>query len=162
MLNGAATRRRGPPLLVSTGSLKTVPSGQGRMLGTRLLGSAVSAALEQMVVFAGSTRLPTSIVVYTGGCWGDHINICPAHLMKGGTPSGAKDSPPSHAFRAPSLNSSLLTGTLSSSSASHQQYPDGAVRGGNPLHHLSQAQYIPNCCELLSSCSFRREPISLM
>ena len=116
MLNGAATRRRGPPLLASTGSLpKTVPSGQGRVLGTRLLGSAVSAALEQMVVFAGFTRLPTSVVVYTGGCRGDHINICPAHLMKGGIPSGAMNPSPSHAFRAPSLNSSLITGTLSSS-----------------------------------------------
>jgi hypothetical protein len=47
-------------------------------------GSAVFAALERFLVLAGLMQLLTGIVVYTGGCRGDHVNICLAHLVKGG------------------------------------------------------------------------------
>lgn len=41
-----------PKLKISTGSLKTLPSGQNGMLGTRPLGSAIFATLERSVVLA--------------------------------------------------------------------------------------------------------------
>jgi len=47
-------------------------------------GSVVFATLERVLVFAGLVQLLTGVVVYTGGCRGDHINICLAHLIKGG------------------------------------------------------------------------------
>ena len=47
-------------------------------------GSAVFATLERVLVFAGLLQVLTGIVVYTGGCRGDHVNICLAHLIKGG------------------------------------------------------------------------------
>lgn len=50
----------------------------------RKLGTATFATLERILVFAGFVQLLTGIVVYTGGCRGDHINICLAHLIKGG------------------------------------------------------------------------------
>lgn len=48
------------------------------------VGSVVFATLERVLVFAGFVQLLSGIVVYTGGCRGDHINICLAHLIKGG------------------------------------------------------------------------------
>ena len=48
------------------------------------VGSAVFATCERILVFAGFVQLLTGVVVYTGGCRGDHINICLAHLIKGG------------------------------------------------------------------------------
>ena len=48
------------------------------------LGSAVFATLERFLVFAGFVQLLTGVVVYTGGCRADHVNICLAHLIKGG------------------------------------------------------------------------------
>jgi len=50
----------------------------------RKVGSVVFATLERVLVFAGFIQLLTGIVVYTGGCRGDHVNICLAHLIKGG------------------------------------------------------------------------------
>ena len=50
----------------------------------RKVGSAVFATLERILVFAGFMQLLTGIVIYTGGCRGSHINICLAHLIKGG------------------------------------------------------------------------------
>ena len=47
-------------------------------------GSAVFSTLERVLVFAGFMQLLTGFVVYTGGCRGDHVNICLAHLIKGG------------------------------------------------------------------------------
>ena len=48
------------------------------------VGFAVFATLERVLVIAGFMQLLTGIVVYTGGCRGDHVNICLAHLIKGG------------------------------------------------------------------------------
>ena len=50
----------------------------------RKVGTATFATLERVLVFAGFIQLLTGIVIYTGGCRGDHINICLAHLIKGG------------------------------------------------------------------------------
>ena len=50
----------------------------------RKAGSAVFATLERVLVFAGLMQLLTGIVIYTGGCRGDHVNVCLAHLIKGG------------------------------------------------------------------------------
>lgn len=50
----------------------------------RKVGSAVFATLERILVFAGFVQLLTGVVVYTGGCRGEHINVCLAHLIKGG------------------------------------------------------------------------------
>ena len=50
----------------------------------RKAGSAVFATLERILVFAGFMQLLTGVVVYTGGCRGNHVNICLAHLIKGG------------------------------------------------------------------------------
>jgi len=47
-------------------------------------GSAVFATLERVLVFAGLVQLLTGVVIYTGGCRGSHVNICLAHLIKGG------------------------------------------------------------------------------
>lgn len=47
-------------------------------------GSVVFATLERVLVIAGLMQLLTGVVVYTGGCRGDHVNICLAHLIKGG------------------------------------------------------------------------------
>ena len=48
------------------------------------VGSAVFATLERLLVFAGFMQLLTGVVVYTGGCRESHVNICLAHLIKGG------------------------------------------------------------------------------
>jgi hypothetical protein len=48
------------------------------------VGSVIFATLERVLVFAGFMQLLTGTVVYTGGCRGDHVNICLAHLIKGG------------------------------------------------------------------------------
>ena len=48
------------------------------------VGSAVFATLERVLVFAGFMQLLTGVVVYTGGCRESHVNICLAHLIKGG------------------------------------------------------------------------------
>jgi hypothetical protein len=50
----------------------------------RRVGVAVFATLERSLVFAGFMQLLTGIVVYTGGCRGNWINGCLAHLIKGG------------------------------------------------------------------------------
>ena len=50
----------------------------------RKVGTAVFATSERILVVAGFMQLLTGIVVYTGGCRGDHVNICLAHLIKGG------------------------------------------------------------------------------
>ena len=48
------------------------------------VGFAIFATLERVLVFAGFMQLLTGVVVYTGGCRGDHVNVCLAHLIKGG------------------------------------------------------------------------------
>ncbi|KIL68162.1 hypothetical protein M378DRAFT_1063721 [Amanita muscaria Koide BX008] len=54
--------------------------------GTRLalIGNIAFATAERVLVFAGFALVLSGIVVYTGGCRGDRINICLAHLIKGG------------------------------------------------------------------------------
>lgn len=48
------------------------------------VGSAAFATLERGLVFAGFMQFLTGVVIYTGGCRGSHVNICLAHLIKGG------------------------------------------------------------------------------
>jgi len=48
------------------------------------VGSAVFATFERILVFAGFMQLQTGVVVYTGGCRGDDVYPCLAHLIKGG------------------------------------------------------------------------------
>lgn len=48
------------------------------------VGPAVFSTLERILVFGGFIQLLTGVVVYTGGCRGDHVNVCLAHLIKGG------------------------------------------------------------------------------
>ena len=50
----------------------------------RKVGSALFGTLERVLVFAGFMQVLTGVVVYTGGCRGHHINVCLAHLIKGG------------------------------------------------------------------------------
>jgi hypothetical protein len=47
-------------------------------------GRAAFATLERVLVFAGFLQLLSGIVIYTGGCRGNWINGCLAHLIKGG------------------------------------------------------------------------------
>ena len=61
-----------------------IPPSNSKKTWYRKVGSAVFATLERVLVFAGFLQLLTGIVVYTGGCRGDHVNICLAHLIKGG------------------------------------------------------------------------------
>lgn len=61
-----------------------VPHLNDRRPWYRKVGSATFATMERLLVFAGFVQLLTGIVVYTGGCRGDHINVCLAHLIKGG------------------------------------------------------------------------------
>lgn len=50
----------------------------------RRLGTGALAVAERVLVFAGFAQLLTGIVVYTGGCRGNYLNGCMAHLIKGG------------------------------------------------------------------------------
>ena len=61
-----------------------VPQLSGKKPWYMTVGSAVFATLERVLIFAGFVQSLTGIVVYTGGCRGDHVNICLAHLIKGG------------------------------------------------------------------------------
>ena len=66
----------------------TLHDGAPQMNGQRpwykRAGSVVFATLERFLVIAGLMQSLTGIVVYTGGCRGDNVNICLAHLIKGG------------------------------------------------------------------------------
>lgn len=61
-----------------------IPQSNGKNAWYRKVGTASFDTLERFLVFAGFVQLLTGIVVYTGGCRGTHINICLAHLIKGG------------------------------------------------------------------------------
>ncbi|KAI0053061.1 hypothetical protein FA95DRAFT_1552948 [Auriscalpium vulgare] len=50
----------------------------------RRLGSVVFATLERSLVFAGLAQFLFGVAVYTGGCRGNYLNGCLAHLIKGG------------------------------------------------------------------------------
>lgn len=50
----------------------------------RKVGSGIFATLERVLVFAGFLQILTGIVIYTGGCRGNWLNGCLAHLIKGG------------------------------------------------------------------------------
>jgi hypothetical protein len=45
------------------------------------LGSITFAVLERFLVLGGFAQLLSGIVVYTGGCRGNYINVCLAHLI---------------------------------------------------------------------------------
>ena len=47
----------------------------------RFVGQAAFATAERSLVFAGLMQVTTGIVVYTGGCRGNYINGCLAHLI---------------------------------------------------------------------------------
>ncbi|KAF8631161.1 hypothetical protein AX15_002500 [Amanita polypyramis BW_CC] len=48
------------------------------------MGNIAFAVVERVLVFAGFAQVLSGIVVYTGGCRGSYINVCLAHLIKGG------------------------------------------------------------------------------
>ncbi|KAI0772011.1 hypothetical protein BD413DRAFT_474817 [Trametes elegans] len=50
----------------------------------RVIGRAAFAVCERILVFAGFVQVTSGIIVYTGGCRGNYINGCLAHLIKGG------------------------------------------------------------------------------
>ncbi|KAI0751517.1 hypothetical protein C8Q80DRAFT_1099143 [Daedaleopsis nitida] len=50
----------------------------------RFVGRAAFATAERSLVFAGLIQVISGIVVYTGGCRGNYINGCLAHLIKAG------------------------------------------------------------------------------
>ncbi|KAH9998402.1 hypothetical protein BJV77DRAFT_1058788 [Russula vinacea] len=51
---------------------------------SRRVGQVVFATLQRLLVFAGFAQLMHGIVVYTGGCRGNYLNGCLAHIIKGG------------------------------------------------------------------------------
>jgi hypothetical protein len=61
-----------------------VPQSNSKKPWYRKVGTAVFATLERVLVFTGFVQLLSGVVVYTGGCRGTHINVCLAHLIKGG------------------------------------------------------------------------------
>ncbi|OCH90724.1 hypothetical protein OBBRIDRAFT_583455 [Obba rivulosa] len=48
------------------------------------IGRVAFATAERVLVFAGFMQVLTGIVTYTGGCRGNYLNGCLAHLIKGG------------------------------------------------------------------------------
>ncbi|KAJ7047508.1 hypothetical protein C8F04DRAFT_1059115 [Mycena alexandri] len=50
----------------------------------RRIGRAAFATTERALVFAGFGLFLTGIVIYTGGCRQTYLNVCLAHLIKGG------------------------------------------------------------------------------
>ncbi|OSC99017.1 hypothetical protein PYCCODRAFT_1374005 [Trametes coccinea BRFM310] len=58
--------------------------GKSKREVLRFIGRAAFAIGERVLVFAGFMQVISGIVVYTGGCRGGSINICLAHLIKGG------------------------------------------------------------------------------
>ncbi|KAI0053060.1 hypothetical protein FA95DRAFT_1552946 [Auriscalpium vulgare] len=56
----------------------------GKVPFLRRLGSVVFATLERSLVFAGLAQFVFGVAVYTGGCRGNYLNRCLAHLIKGG------------------------------------------------------------------------------
>ncbi|KAK7470805.1 hypothetical protein VKT23_002223 [Stygiomarasmius scandens] len=51
---------------------------------TRRIGTGTFNVLERVLVFGGYLQVITGIVIYTGGCRGNYVNGCLAHLIKGG------------------------------------------------------------------------------
>ncbi|OBZ76401.1 putative membrane protein C3B8.06 [Grifola frondosa] len=49
----------------------------------RRIGRGVFATAERSLVFAGLWQVISGVVIYTGGCRGNYINGCLAHLIKG-------------------------------------------------------------------------------
>ncbi|RPD66764.1 hypothetical protein L226DRAFT_565553 [Lentinus tigrinus ALCF2SS1-7] len=58
--------------------------GKDKRAVLRFVGRAAFATAERSLVFAGLMQVITGIVVYTGGCRGNYVNGCLAHLIKGG------------------------------------------------------------------------------
>ncbi|KAI0722254.1 hypothetical protein C8T65DRAFT_628753 [Cerioporus squamosus] len=58
--------------------------GKDKRAVLRFVGRAAFATAERFLVFAGLMQVVTGVVVYTGGCRGNYINGCLAHLIKGG------------------------------------------------------------------------------
>jgi hypothetical protein len=48
---------------------------------SRRVGQVVFATLQRLLVFAGFAQLMHGIVVYTGGCRGNYLNGCLAHII---------------------------------------------------------------------------------
>ncbi|EMD40617.1 hypothetical protein CERSUDRAFT_148812 [Gelatoporia subvermispora B] len=61
-----------------------LPSISNKRSLLKKIGRTVFATAERVLVFAGFMQVLTGIVVYTGGCRGNFINGCLAHLIKGG------------------------------------------------------------------------------
>lgn len=59
------------------------PKGNLKTGYLRQIGNGAFAVLERFLVFAALGQLLTGVVVYTGGCRGNYINGCLAHLIKG-------------------------------------------------------------------------------
>ncbi|KAF8484542.1 hypothetical protein DFH94DRAFT_623650 [Russula ochroleuca] len=51
---------------------------------SRRVGQVVFGTLQRFLVFAGFAQLMHGIVIYTGGCRGNYLNGCLAHIIKGG------------------------------------------------------------------------------
>ncbi|KAI9513174.1 hypothetical protein F5148DRAFT_1273139 [Russula earlei] len=65
-----------------------VPQDQDRVVNdiplSRRLGQLLFATLQRFLVFAGFAQFMHGIVIYTGGCRGNYLNGCLAHVIKGG------------------------------------------------------------------------------
>ncbi|KAH9951852.1 hypothetical protein B0H21DRAFT_194621 [Amylocystis lapponica] len=59
-------------------------SVKGKASLLKKIGRGIFATTERILVFAGFMQIVSGIIVYTGGCRGSFINICLAHLIKGG------------------------------------------------------------------------------
>jgi len=60
------------------------PQKPSRSAKLAAIGNILFAVAERALVFAGFTQVLSGIAIYTGGCRGGHVNICLAHLIKGG------------------------------------------------------------------------------
>ncbi|KAI0650208.1 hypothetical protein C8Q79DRAFT_371855 [Trametes meyenii] len=82
-LFGAHSPHRSDDSLHETGHVYPW-QGKNKREVLRFIGRAAFAVCERCLVFAGLLQVTTGIVVYTGGCRGNYLNGCLAHLIKGG------------------------------------------------------------------------------
>ncbi|KAI0824690.1 hypothetical protein BC628DRAFT_1322112 [Trametes gibbosa] len=82
-LFGAHSPHRSDDSLHETGHIYPWQGRNSREV-LRFVGRAVFAVCERTLVFAGLLQVTSGIIVYTGGCRGNYINGCLAHLIKGG------------------------------------------------------------------------------
>ena len=80
LFGGPHSPRHSDEALHETGYIYPWQGKKGREL-LKVIGRAVFATAERSLVFAGLMQVVTGVIIYTGGCRGNYLNGCLAHLI---------------------------------------------------------------------------------